>query len=130
MSLFCSCDKAKMQPFEIEKGTVMTNYGLRKFFEKNRNVSKEGYVSLGLVSKNIMYQVSEILVLLGIKHSIYELKDKRPNCNTRFCVRISKKSNEDFFKKIGLSNPRKRSRLEKSVSASAGGRISGFHAKT
>lgn len=84
---------------------------VRGVFDTDGSVSRYRII-LKMISKNLVDQISVILLGFGIENSTRLIKDKRENCRDCHELTIKKRQMIRFLNCIGLSNPRKLNRLK------------------
>ena len=81
-------------------------YFVRGIVDTDGHCTKNGIIILSLTSKNMIWQVSQILIELGIDHETYLVK-KNPPEKLQYRLTIPRRYIYDYIKKIGFSNKRK-----------------------
>lgn len=87
---------------------------VRGFFDTDGfiTINNKTFLGLGSVSKKIMLQVSNILNLLGVKHSFNKRKAKGRR-KEFYYVNIYKDRMKKFNREIGFTNPVKKTKIDK-----------------
>ena len=100
------CLKKPISSFSDE----FLSYFVRGLVDTDGSVDKHGRITLGLITKNLINQVSEILTKFEINHRI-SIRKRKPKWNDLYLISINQAPAKIYLKKIGFSNKRKDKRV-------------------
>jgi len=84
---------------------------VRGVMDTDGYVRSRNSVGLGMASKGIIYQISEILQRLGIENEITVRKPDKPNWSPIYIITVRNPHISKFKERINFSNSRKREKL-------------------